>query len=190
MSAYYTNDELVEIGFCSLGKNVLISRKASIYRPESISIGDSVRIDDFCLLSAGDGGIAIGNYVHIGAYSSIIGGGAVTLEDFVNISSRVSIYSSNDDYSGETMTGPMVPSEWTNIERAAVRICRHVILGCGSVILPGVKIGEGVAVGTLSFVKQDCEAFLIYCGTPARRVGKRKSRLLELEREFMLRLLD
>lgn len=50
-TSFYTHDELAEIGFKSCGKNVLISRKASIYSPAKIEIGDNVRIDDFCILS-------------------------------------------------------------------------------------------------------------------------------------------
>lgn len=176
------------MGFRSLGNNIKISRKASIYRPEKISIGSNVRIDDFSLISAGEDGVVIGNFIHIAAYSSIIGGGEVMLEDFANISSRVSIFSSNDDYSGAAMTGPMAPARWTNIMRAPVRIGRHAIIGCGSIILPGVTIGEGVAIGALSLVKHDCLPFGVYCGTPARCTGSRERRLLELECDFFEQL--
>jgi len=44
-------------------------------------------------------------------------------------------------------------------------------------------------VGALSLIKQNCEAFGIYAGSPARRIGDRKRDLLELEGQF-LRLLD
>ncbi len=186
MSSYYSAEELTQIGFKVFGREVRISRKASFYGVERISIGNHVRIDDFCIISAGEGGVTIGNYIHIAAYSSIIGGGEVLLEDFVNISSRVSIYSSNDDYSGVVMTGPMVPAQWTNIVTARVEIKRHVIIGCGSVILPGISIGEGVAVGALSLVKADCKSFGVYCGTPARFVGVRQQTLLECERNFLV----
>lgn len=182
--SYYREEELQSFGFRSLGEGILLSRKASVYGAKNISIGSQVRIDDFCVLSAGEGGIFLGNYIHLGVYSSIIGGGPVTLEDFVNISSRVSIYSSNDDYSGAAMTNPMVPSAYTNIQSAAVRLCRHAIVGSGSVILPGVTIGEGVAIGALSLVNQDCLPFGIYAGVPARRTKERKTDLLELEQLF------
>lgn len=52
---FYSREQLEKIGFKSLGKNVLISDKSSIYSPENISIGNNVRIDDFCILSAGGG---------------------------------------------------------------------------------------------------------------------------------------
>ncbi len=186
MSSYYSLAELAHLGFRAIGHNIRLSRKASFYRPEQISLGNHVRIDDFCIISAGDGGVVIGDYIHVGAYASIIGGGEVVLEDFANISSRVSIFSSNDDYSGAAMTGPMVPAEWTNIDRAEVRIGRHAIVGCGAIILPGVDVGDGVAIGALSLVKSSCEPFATYCGIPARRTGTRDSHLLELERNFLV----
>ena len=63
--AFLTDAQLAAMGFASLGSNVLISDKASIYGANRIQIGNNVRIDDFCVLSAGDGGIYIGNYIHI-----------------------------------------------------------------------------------------------------------------------------
>ena len=53
------------MGFASVGQNVQISDKASFYGASRITLGNNVRIDDFCVLSAGIGGIAIGNYIHI-----------------------------------------------------------------------------------------------------------------------------
>ena len=52
----YTREELEAIGFAQLGENVKISKKASIYGAANISIGNHVRIDDFCIISAGEGG--------------------------------------------------------------------------------------------------------------------------------------
>ena len=173
------------MGFAALGRNVMISERASLFRCANISIGDNVRIDDFCVLSAGDGGIHIGNHVHVAVYTSLIGRGRITLDDFCNLSSRVSIYSSSDDYSGATMTNPTVPARYTGVTHADVHVGRHVIIGCGSVVLPGVRLEEGVAVGALSLVKDSCAPFGIYAGNPARRVRERQQDLLALERRFL-----
>jgi dTDP-4-amino-4,6-dideoxy-D-glucose acyltransferase len=159
----------------------MLSDKASYYNCKNIQIGNNVRIDDFCVLSAGEGGIVIGNYIHIAVYCSIIGSETVTLEDFSGLSARVSIYSSSDDYSGLAMTNPMVPQEYTNVRNAAVKIGRHVIIGAGSVVLPGIHLEEGVAIGALSLVKKDCRAFGVYIGVPAKRISDRQRNLLELE---------
>ena len=55
--AFYNEIELSQLGLKSYGKNVLISKMSSIYNSPNISIGSNVRIDYFCVLSAGIGGI-------------------------------------------------------------------------------------------------------------------------------------
>ena len=185
MSSFYTTKELKNIGFNSIGNHVLISRKASFYGIQNIDLADNVRIDDFCFLSAGKGGIRIGNNVHISTYSSLVGEGRITLEDFVGISSKVSIYSSNDDYSGDFMSNPMVPAQFTNVTIGNVKLCKHVLVGTGAVILPNVTLNTGVAIGALSLVNEDCEEFYIYKGNPARKLIRRSKKLLELEKEYL-----
>jgi dTDP-4-amino-4,6-dideoxy-D-glucose acyltransferase len=180
-----TDEQVTEMGFAYIGNNVRLSDKASYYNCKNIRLGNNVRIDDFCVLSAGAGGIVIGSYVHIAVYSSIIGGGKVTLNDFSNISSRVSIYSSSDDYSGAMLTNPTVPSEFTNVQHADVNIGRHVIIGAGSVVLPGVVLEEGAAIGALSLVKEDCQSFSIYAGIPVKRIRDRKRDLLDMETKLI-----
>lgn len=179
--AWLTQSQLESLGFAEMGDSVFISDKASLYNCANIRLGSHVRIDDFCVLSAGQGGIQIGSYVHIAVYTALIGAGHINLADFVNLSSRVAIYSSNDDYSGAAMTNPMVPVEYTNVKHAPVTLKKHVIVGSGSVILPGVTLHEGVAIGALSLVNADCDAFTMNAGSPARCLGARQAGLLEQE---------
>ena len=180
----YSAEELLSLGLASYGEGVRISRKASLHNPGHIMIGNHVRIDDFCVLSAGMGGIQIGDYIHVAVFCSLIGAEKIQLDDFCNLSSRVSIYSSNDDYSGQYMTNPMVPPEFTGVSHAAVHVGKHVIIGSGSVVLPGVRLEEGAGVGALSLVTHHCETFGIYAGVPARRIGERRRDLLELEKKL------
>ena len=184
--AVLTRDLIERMGFLSLGDNVHISDRASFYGLAKISLGNNVRIDDYCTLSAGEGGINIGNYVHVSVYASLIGAENITLSDFSGLSARVSIYSSSDDYSGSFMTNPTVPSVYTGAKHIGVQLGKHVIVGSGSVILPGVTLEDGVAVGALSLVTKSCKAFGIYAGNPARRIAERKRDLLELEQQLMV----
>lgn len=181
--------EIIKMGFASVGENVSISDRASFYNCSKITIGNNVRIDDFCVLAAGKGEILIKNYVHIGVGSSLIGAENITMSNFSGLSSRVSIYSSSDDYSGLTMTNPTIPSRYTNVKSKKVLIGKHVIIGSGSIILPGVTLEDGVAVGALSLINRDCKAFGIYAGSPAKRISERKRDLLELEKEFLQKII-
>lgn len=182
---FYSDEELAAIGLAFVGKNVRLSRCASIYGAGRIWIGDNSRIDDFCVLSAGEGGIYIGRHVHIAVHASVMGQAQIILEDFVGVSGRVSIYSSSDDFSGEFMTGPTVPAEFTNVMSKPVRIGRHVIVGAGSVILPGTTCEEGSAIGALSLVKGCVEKSSIYVGVPARRVSARRTELFQIEKRLI-----
>jgi dTDP-4-amino-4,6-dideoxy-D-glucose acyltransferase len=180
-SGFHNEAGLAALGLASYGADVKIDAAARFYGAGRIELGSHVRIDAFTVLSAGEGGIRIGSRVHIAAFGFMAGAGPIELEDFANISGRVSIYSSNDDYTGAALTGPTIPDELCDVQVAPVRICRHAIIGAGSVILPGVTIGEGAAVGALSIVKRDVEPFTIVAGPDARVIGERKRDLLELE---------
>jgi galactoside O-acetyltransferase len=182
--AFYSQSDLKKIGFKKIGENVLISDKVSIYGAKNISLGDNVRIDDFCIISAGEGGIKIGNYVHIACYASIIGKEEVILGDFSGISAKVSVYSSSDDYSGAYLTNPMVPEEFTNVISKPVLLREHVIVGANSVILPGVSLGFGVAVGALSLVTKSFDDFVIIAGSPAKVIKPRKKNIIDLEHKL------
>jgi galactoside O-acetyltransferase len=183
--AWLTDEQMTEMGIVHFGNNVRLSDKASYYNCKNIRLGANVRIDDFCVLSAGVGGIDIGSYVHIAVFSSLIGAGNISLADFSGLSSRVSIFSSNEDYSGVALTNPTVPENFANVTHADVKVGRHVIIGAGSIILPGVTLEEGVAVGALSLVRKDCASFGVYMGVPVKRIGERKRELLALEKNLI-----
>lgn len=183
--AYYTHDELKILGFSQVGKDVLVSDKTSLYNCKKIQLGSNVRIDDFCVLSAGEGGIKIGSYVHIAPFCSIMGAGKIEMSDFSGLSSKVSIYSSSDDYSGRFLTNPTVPLKYKGVCDADVFLGKHVIVGSGSVILPGVIIDEGAAVGAMSLVTKKCRSFGIYSGVPAKFIRERKRDLLRMEEELL-----
>lgn len=182
-TSFYSKEELQELGFKSIGENVKISKKASIYEVSKISIGSNVRIDDFCVLS---GKIEIGSYIHISVYSAIFGGEVgVVMEDFSTISSRCVIYAVSDDYSGHYLTNPMIDTEFRGIVSKKVYLGRHAILGTGTTILPGVEIGEGTAVGSMSLVNKSLEPWGIYAGIPCKYIKPRLKDLLEKEQLFL-----
>jgi galactoside O-acetyltransferase len=185
MNSYYSESALKKLGFKSIGKNVLISKKSSFYGISRIQIGNNVRIDDFCFFSAGEGGICLGNYIHISPFCSLVGKGQITMDDFSGLSSRVSIYSSSDDYSGKFLTNPTVPDKFKNVNHADVHLQKHVIVGAGSIILPGVVIGACSAIGALSLVSKSVGEHLIAIGRPLKVIKKRKKSLEDLEWKFL-----
>lgn len=185
MSSFFNDNELKEIGFKLIGSNVLVSKKASIYGAQHISLGNNVRIDDFCCLVANENEIHIGSNVHIAFFSILMGSGGIVMEDFSGLSSRVSIYSATDDYSGMTLTNPTVPSKYKTIKAGKVILKKHVIIGSGTTILPNLTIGTGSSVGANSLVTKSLDEWGVYVGTPVRFLKDRMKDLLELEKKYL-----
>lgn len=182
MDSFYSEEELKSLGFKSIGQNVKLSRKASVYSPEKISLGHDVRIDDFCVLS---GNIRIGNYVHIAASCLLFGGNdGIVFEDYTGLSSRSAVYAESDDYSGAYFTNPTFPTKYRHVIGGGVVVKKHTIIGSGCTILPNVVIGDGCSIGAMSLINKSLEGWKMYVGIPCHYVKDRSNVLLELEEKF------
>lgn len=175
MSSYYATEELESIGLKSYGEGVLISKKVSFYGAATISVGNHVRIDDFCILS---GSITLGSHIHIGAYCAMYGSKGIVMEDYTGLSPRCTVFSASDDFSGDYLISPMAPVEQTNVKGGLVVLKKYTQVGAGCIIMPDLEIGEGVSVGAMSFVNESLPEWTIYAGVPARKIKERKKGLL------------
>ncbi|MFT7531736.1 MAG: acetyltransferase-like isoleucine patch superfamily enzyme [Gammaproteobacteria bacterium] len=181
--AYYNDNQLRELGFGHVGKNVKVSTLASLYDCDRISLGDNSRIDDFCVVS---GKVEIGRYTHITPFCLIAGGSeGVLLEDFTTCAYGVQLFSQSDDYSGKTMTNSQIPGKYKLEIKSQIKIKTHSIIGARSTILPGVTLAEGTAIGAMSLVTRDTVPWGIYIGIPAVRVRNRDKDMKSLTEEFL-----
>lgn len=176
-TSYYSEEELAQLGLKSYGKGVQLSRHACLYGAHRISIGDNVRIDDFCILC---GEVSIGSNIHIAPYCVFYGQYGIRMEDYSGLSAGVKIYSAIDDFSGEYAVGPMIDESKRKLTTGMVTVGRYVQIGAGSTIFPDVTIAEGTAVGVMSLVKTSLPEWGIYAGIPVRLIKERKRNLLEL----------
>lgn len=183
MSNFLSEKELAELGIKSYGKNVLIGRHAILYTPDKLILGDDVRIDDFTVIS---GKVTMGSFIHVSQFCGIYGGDeGIVMENFSGLSAKCSVYAVSDDYTGFSMTNPMISAKYKPTAiRKPVHIGRHAIIGCNSVILPGVDVPEGAAVGSLSLVTRSLEPWSINTGIPAKKVSDRHKNILEWENVF------
>jgi dTDP-4-amino-4,6-dideoxy-D-glucose acyltransferase len=175
MGDFLSAKELMELQLGACGESVRISRRALILSPERVHIGSNSRIDAFCVISGSSKGVFIGSHVHMSAYVSILGADRVTIEDFCTVSVRCSLFTSNDDYLGFGLTNPTVPERYREVVNGPIHLKEHCIIGCGSIILPNVRIGRSAAVGALSLIKSDVDDFAIVAGVPMRRIGTRRA---------------
>jgi acetyltransferase-like isoleucine patch superfamily enzyme len=185
----WLNDEqLRSIGLAALGSDVSIEESVLILGAGRISIGSHVRIDAFSVLSAGPAELTVGDHVHLAVGVRIFAGAGVTIASFASLSAGVCVYSASDDYSGGALTNPTIPIDLRDVTAKPVSLGRHAIVGAGSVILPGVCLGDGASVGALTLVHRAVPENAVFSGNPMRQVGTRDgARLLALEAELLRR---
>lgn len=181
--AYLSREKIEKMNFKRLGRDVLISDKACIYNADQIEIDDESRIDDFCILS---GRVCIGKYNHITPMCLIAGGlPGVYFSDFCTLAYGAKVFSQSDDYSGESLTNSLIDKKYKKEIFLPVFLKKHVILGAGSIVLPGVTIEEGCSIGAMTLVTKNTTAWGVYAGSPARRIKDRSQGLLTLEKSFL-----
>ncbi len=176
-SSFLSDAELAEIGFKTIGNGCLISRYARFYGASEMTIGNNVRIDDYCILS---GKITLGSNIHISAYVALYGAMGITIDDYSGISARSTVYSAMDDFGGDYMIGPMSPEGTTNVTGGLVHLGKFVQIGAHCLVFPNLTISEGAVVGAASLVREDLAPWGIYFGTPARFHRERSKQLLNL----------
>ena len=174
-TSFLSQQEIDELGFKSCGNNVKISRFARFYSPEKVSIGDNVRIDDFCILS---GNITLGSHIHISAYVALYGAMGIIMEDYTGISAKSVIYSAMDDFSGDYLIGPIHDERMTNVTGGPVIMRKYSQIGANCLIFPNLEVKEGTIIGACSMLKNGTDVWSIYAGIPAVKKKNRSKNLL------------
>ena len=176
-TSFLSQEEISKIGFKACGFDLKISRYARFYSPNMISLGNNVRIDDFCILS---GDITIGSNVHISAYVALYGAMGIVIGDYSGISPKSVVYSAMDDFSGDYLIGPIHPVNKTKVTGGVVKIGNYCQIGSNSVVFPNLEIEEGTVVGACSLVTSSLKSWGVYFGIPARRRKERHDSLKQL----------
>lgn len=166
------------------GKNVIIGKTARIRYPELVELGDNVIIDDFCYISTS---LKISSYVHISSGCKIIGGKdcSVSFGKYSTLSPNVVIAAGSDDYYGGIAT-PLVPEKYKGrVQRGDIEINEHCVVGSNSTLLPNVNMRLGSVLGAQSLLNTSPEAWSVYAGSPASKIGVRdQKKILDLQRSF------
>ena len=104
----------------------------------------------------------------------------ITIEDKVWIASRCLILCHKRD-----MSNYCVGDDYNKLpyHHKEVVLKRGCTIGMGSIIMPGVTIGEGAMIGAGSVVTHDIPAWTIAVGNPAKVVKEIKPRTQKIELE-------
>ncbi len=133
------------------------------------------------MLTFGHGGrISLGDYCYVGEGTRIWSALSITIGNRVLISHNVNIFDNDthpiDDPKErhrqfvEIITN-CHPQQIDLRERPVV-IGDDVLIGCQSIILSGVTIGDGAVVGAGSVVTRDVPPMTLVAGNPARELRK------------------
>lgn len=170
-------------------KNVLLTRifypKARLIRfpfdvrnARFISIGKNMTVGRGCRLEAhpkhsnnSNQCLTIGRNVEINDYVHIVAGESVIIGDNVLIASKVFISDLNHgQYSGHLQSSPLIEPNNRPLNRNPVLIESNVWIGEFVSVLPGVTIGQGSIIGTMSVVTKSIPPYSIAVGAPARPI--------------------
>jgi len=155
--------------FRSLGHNVVFEPHVLVFHPENIEIGDNVYIGHYAILKGYyKNRMIIGSGSWIGQQSFFHSAGGLTVGKNVGIGPGVKIITSF-----HTDEGVEKPILHTLIEFAPVIIEDNADIGAGTVILPGVTIGQGVQVGAGAVVSRDLPPYAVAVGVPAKIIWMR-----------------
>lgn len=185
-SRYLNEHDLRKLGIKSVGTNVLVSEHATIVGLANVELGSNIRIDSHVVILSRRGSLKVGNNVHIEPASSIVAHRGVSLGNYATISHGVRLYTESADYSGASFTNVFPDGRFLNPKAGPITIGDHVIIGGNSVVMPDVSVGEGAAVGALSFVRESIDGWAIYAGNPLRRLGERSTEIREIARRMEL----
>jgi galactoside O-acetyltransferase len=185
---YLSTNNLKKIGFNKFGKNCQISTSCYMKGVKNISFGNNVRIDSYVNIIAISGYLKIANNVHIGSRCHLVCNGGIEIDNFAGLSQDVKLYSVSDDYSGKFLTNPTIPNEYKKIITKNIKIKEHAIIGAGSVILPGVILETGAAIGANTVIRKSTKEFTIHNGNPSRQIGVRSKDLLKYADDYKKKL--
>jgi galactoside O-acetyltransferase len=160
--------------FARLGDAVTFHPHCVFIAPERLHVGHHVLVSEFTWIYAGTTTV-LGSFVHLSNHSSIAGGGACIVEDFVGFSAGARVVTGSELVKGEGLTNPTIPAAYRADRKSFVHLERHVFLGTNAVVHPGVTVGEGAVVGSGAVVTRDVEPWTINVGVPARPVGTREA---------------
>ena len=110
---------------------------------------------------------------HVMIENDVVIGDNVTIKNGVQIWDGITLEDNVIVCSNVTFTNDMYPkSKNKNWELLRTKVCKGASIGAGSVILPGLTIGEKAMIGAGSVVTKDVPAGELWIGNPAVFVRK------------------
>lgn len=155
--------------FKELGINVIFENGVKVFHPENITLQDNIYVGHYTILKGYyKNEMIIGKNTWIGQNCFFHSAGGLEIGEAVGIGPCVKIITSA--HSGGDVAKPVL---FLPLEFKKVVLKDGCDIGVGSIILPGVTIGEGTIIGAGSVVVESIPDFCVAAGVPARVIRKR-----------------
>ncbi|MCF6157659.1 MAG: acyltransferase [wastewater metagenome] len=156
-----------------LGAHIFIGDRVTIFQDKNggeVEIGERVHLYGDTFIQTGAGGsIKIGADTHIQSWCQFSAyKGNIIVGSYVQIAPRCSFY----PYAHDFAPGELIMKQGLKT-KGNIIIEDDVWLGCGVIVLDGIRIGKGAVVGAGSVVTHDIPAGSIAAGIPARIIKMR-----------------
>ena len=121
-------------------------------------------------------GANVGKNVFIGEYvrPDLNHSNLITIEDGVHIAADVRFLCHKKDLSGYCL-GDIYGQQ--PYKYGEIHLCKNCAIGTGSLVMPGVTVGEGAVVGAGSLITKDIPAWTMAVGRPAKVVKETNERV-------------
>lgn len=146
-------------------KNIAREIRKHLYEGILSYMGKNVNIEKFARV---DNKVMIGDYSGIGEGALLMG--TVRIGDFVMMGPHVEMWVRNHYFADTSI--PM--ARQGNSEERPIEIGDDVWIGSRSILLPGIKIGNGAIIGAGSVVTKDVPPFAVVGRGPAKIIKNRK----------------
>lgn len=157
--------------FKSIGTSVILERGVMVFHPENIEIGNNVYVGHNTILKGYyKNTMKIGDHTWIGQNSFFHSAGGLIIGKAVGVGPMVKILTAQHEYSGNLE----IPVMFKNLNFKQVILEDGCDVGIGSIILPGVTVGEGAIIGAGSVVTRSIEPYTIVAGVPAKIIKCRE----------------
>lgn len=147
-----------------LDGRIMVTGTANIHFGEHCRLGDQLEMG-----TEAAGGINLGSEVRINRGTTLVSYSQISIGSQTLIGEFVTIRDANHG------TAPGTPIRQQDHDTAAIDIGKDVWVGRGTVILPGVTIGDHSIIGANSVVTHSIPENSIAVGSPARVIRQRDS---------------
>ena len=160
-----------------IGANFVAERGCEIncLSTQGMKFGNNVTVGSYALIRPSNlyggsigAGLKVGDNSNIGPYSYIGCSGYIEIGENVMISPRVSLYAENHNFQEVDRT---MKDQGVDIQSLVIE--DDCWIAANSVILAGVKVGQGSVIAAGSVVTKNVAPYSVVAGNPAKLIRKR-----------------